>query len=196
MNLSRLPLLILPEWRPLLGQAPTEGDLTWAYPWPAGERLAADLASVADCAGKRIAELGCGRGRTGLTALQLGAGEVIFCDLAEEPLGYVTEALAANHFTERGRTQRHAWGEPVAHAPFDLILGADILYRPAYHPALLRSIAASLAQNGKCLLADPRTELEPELPAQAAAQGLTWQCQRRPGEYTLIELKKNLDPPR
>lgn len=179
---------LLPPWRPLLSPATGDADLTWAYPWPAGERLAADLAAVVDCRGLRIAEFGCGRGRCGLTALLLGAAEVVFCDIADEPLTYVTQALAANGITDRGQTRHHAWGEPAPEGPFDLIIGADILYRPAFHPALLHSIATSLTPDGCCLLSDPRSEWEPELPGQALALGLTWATERRATGYTLATL--------
>lgn len=184
---------ILPPWRPILEPAHGDADLTWAYPWPAGERLAADLASVVDCRGLRIAELGCGRGRTGLTALLLGAAEVLFTDLAPEPLAYVNLALEANRLQSRGRTALHAWGAPLPDGPFDLLIGADILYRPAFHAALLQSIASSLGPLGRCLLADPRTELEPELPALAASCGLLWKPQRRTKQYTLVTVEKNSD---
>jgi predicted nicotinamide N-methyase len=181
-------LPIMPEWRPHLNPASGDGDLTWAYPWPAGERLAADLAEVVDCRGLRIAELGCGRGRSGLTALLLGAANVLFADLEEAPLAYVSRALAVNAVAERGHVARHAWGEPLPGGPFDLLIGADILYRPLFHEALLRSIASSLAPNGHCLLADPRTELETELPEIAATFGLSWHIRRRPLNYTLVTL--------
>ena len=176
---------IMPPWRPHLVPALGDADLTWAYPWPAGERLAADLAEVVDCRGLRIAEMGCGRGRTGLTALLLGATTVLFTDLAAEPLAYVTTALAINQLTDRGQTALHAWGDPLPGGPFDLIIGADILYRPTFHGALLRSVASSLSPDGQCLFSDPRTELEPELPKIAAACGLDWRQERRAHHYTL-----------
>lgn len=175
----------MPPWRPLLEPAIGNADLTWAYPWPAGERLAADLAEVVDCRGLHIAEIGCGRGRTGITALLLGATDVLFADLAPEPLNYVHAALAANYLTDRGQTAIHAWGDPVPDGPYDLLLGADILYRPAFHAALLRSVASSLRPDGRCLLSDPRTELEPELPVIAATYGLEWRQERRSNHYTL-----------
>ena len=183
---------ILPPWRPVLEPARGDADLTWAYPWPAGERLAADLGSVIDCRGLRIAELGCGRGLTGLTALMLGAAEVVFTDIAAEPLVYVVTALRANQMQNRGRTALHAWGEPLPGGLFDVLIGADILYRPTFHGALLRSISSSLAPLGRCLLADPRTELEPELPLLAAACGLHWRPQRRAHHYTLVTVEKIL----
>jgi predicted nicotinamide N-methyase len=181
--------LILPLWRPALDEPTGDVDLTWAYPWPAGERLAADLPELGTWTGMRVAELGCGRGRSGLTLLTLGAASCSFADLAPEPLAYVRAALVANQLELRGSTMLHAWGNPLPGGPFQLIVGADILYRPAFHARLLTSIATSLARNGRCLLADPRSELEPELPDLAASLGLTWQTTRRPGPYTLVSLE-------
>ena len=184
------PTPIMPQWRPVLEPACGDADLTWAYPWPAGERLAADLADVVDCRGMRVAEMGCGRGRTGLTALLLGAAEVLFADIAAEPLAYVSAAMKVNQVQNRGRTAVHAWGDPLPGGPFDLLIGADILYRPTFHAALLRSIASSLAPRGYCLLADPRTDLESELPTLAEECGLRWQPQRRANHYTLVTVDR------
>ena len=181
--------VILPPWCPILDDPTGDLDLTWAYPWPAGERLAADLPQLGIWTATNIAELGCGRGHSGLTVLTLGATSCTFADLAPEPLAYVRAALTANQLQERGRTVIHAWGDPVPGGPFSCIIGADILYRPAFHARLLASIAASLAPGGRCLLADPRSDLEPELPGIAASLGLTWQTDRRPGPYTLISLE-------
>ena len=192
--------LLLPSWNPILAPATGDADLTWAYPWPAGERLAQDLLALQDTIplllGGRIAELGCGRGRSGLTALMHGAGSVRFCDLAPEPLAYVEEALQLNRLSERGSVCRHTWGEAVPDGPYQVILGADILYRPSYQRALLTSIAYSLAPGGCALLADPRTTLEQELPIFAAELGLTWSITRRPGPYTLAILRPGDLPPR
>ena len=181
---------LLPPWRPVLDQPTGDADLTWAYPWPAGERLAADLPALGPWAGVRSAELGCGRGHCGLTLLLLGASSCTFCDGSPEPLGYVQSALALNQLHHRGRTVQHLWGTAVPNGPYDVVLGADILYRPAYHLALLTSIAGALAANGRALLSDPRQELEPELQQYATDLGLQWRQERRPGEYTLVTLTR------
>ena len=185
--------LLLPPWNPALAPATGAADLTWAYSWPAGERLAHDLPALQELfpalRGGRLAELGCGRGRSGMTALVHGAASVCFCDLAPEPLAYVREVLQLNRLSERGSVHRHSWGEAVPDGPYQVILGADILYRPAFQRALLTSIALSLEPGGWALLADPRTTLEPELPDFATEAGLSWTTIRRPGPYTLAVLQ-------
>jgi predicted nicotinamide N-methyase len=188
---------LMPPWHPTLAPATGDADLTWAYPWPAGERLARDLQALRDTIpalhGGRIAELGCGRGRSGMTALVLGAASVRFCDLAPEPLTYVEHALRQNRLDDRGSVAQHAWGDVVPDGPYDVILGADILYRPAFQQALISSIAQSLTPDGWALLADPRTTVEHDLPILAAEHGLTWAASRRPGPYTLILMRPKMN---
>ena len=152
-------------------------DLTGAYAWPAGTRLARDLAGVVPLAGLRVLELGCGSGQCGRRALDLGASEVVFADGSPQVIAGLTGF----------RAMVHQWGEAVSGAPFDVILGGDILYRPECFAALLRSIALALSPQGVALLADPRPVLEAELPLLAHAAGLTWTTTRR-ADYTLATL--------
>ncbi len=159
---------------------PVLDDSTWRYDWPAGGRLLGELAALIDPRGRRVVDLGCGRGRLGAWALAQGAAEVIFADQSANALAEV----AARH--PQGRTLVHRWGEPLP--PADLVLGGDILYRAALFPELIASLASALSQGGLALLADPRQTLEPELPRLAAAHGLDWREERRPAAYTLVRV--------
>lgn len=169
---------------------PGGADLTWAYAWPAGERMAAELAALVDCSGQRVADLGCGRGHLGLMALNQGAAELTFCDGSPRPLAWVAAVLTANHLNDRGHGVLHTWGAPIPHGPYPLILGGDILYRPEHIPALVASIAASLTADGVALLADPRTQPDPTLCAASAAAGLIATHERRAAGYTLTRLRR------
>lgn len=150
-------------------------DLTGVYRWPAGDRLVRELHLVAQLAGRRVLDLGCGPGQCGWRAQELGAAAVVFADGSPAVVASRPEVLL------------HVWGDPVPGAPFDVILGGDILYRPECFAALLRSIALALAPRGVALLSDPRPSLEPELPFLAADAGLTWTASRR-ADYTLVTL--------
>lgn len=161
---------------------------TWAYTWPAGLRLLGDLAELIDLRGLRVCDLGCGRGLLGLAALQLGAASVHFCDASETVLSYVQECLDHNGLSQRSSCHPHRWGTPIPGAPFDLILGGDILYRPECFTELLDSIATGLSQEGQALLADPRQKLEKELSALAIARSLRTTIQRHK-TYTLINFR-------
>ncbi len=181
--------LDLPDFRPHLGEVAAGLDLTWAYDWPAGLRLSHELDRVVDVRDRRVLDLGCGRGRLGLTALVLGAAHVGFADGAMEPLAHVVQVLERNRLAGRGSCHRHRWGDPLPAGPWELILGGDILYRPGEFPALVATLAMSLGE-GEALLADPRRELEPELFGLFTAHGLAWISERRAADYTLLRITR------
>lgn len=174
-----------------LAAAERDGDQrpTWAYEWPAGQRLAAELVELVEVSDRRVVDLGCGRGRLGLTALNAGAARVLFADASPYPLAYLDARLQRMGAALRAATACHRWGAPLPHCPWDLILGGDILYRPECHDDVLDTVAASLALHGRCLLSDPRHTLESDLAAKATARGLAWQQERR-DSYTLVHLSR------
>lgn len=181
--------LVLPahDWSAALAAAAAEGDdrPTWAYAWPAGERIRGELTALVELAGRRVCDLGCGQGRLGLTALLAGAA-VCFADGSSHPLRWLRAVLAANDLD--ADCVEHQWGDLLPGGPYDLVLGGDILYRPECFADLLATIAASLVPDGCALLADPRSRLEPELPELAATAGLRWASERRDAGYTLVRL--------
>jgi predicted nicotinamide N-methyase len=166
---------------------PDARDPTWRYPWPAGQRMAADLTTLRDWSGGRVLELGCGQGLVGRAALAAGAAQVTFTDISDEPLEHLRSLLADE---PRARFLHHAWGDPVPAGPYDVVVGGDILYRPAFFPQLVRSIAAALDVGGTALLGDPRTELEQDLEERLRQAGFSTSTQRRPGPYTLLTAQR------
>jgi predicted nicotinamide N-methyase len=160
-------------------------DATGAYEWPAGARFARELATLADCRGRAVCDLGCGRGALGRIALVSGARSVAFLDGAADVVATLRAELGGD---PRASFHLHRWGEAAPGAPYDLILGGDILYRPDCFAALLDSIAGGLAHDGLCLLSDPRTALEPELPSLARERGLSWIASRR-SDVTVVQLR-------
>jgi predicted nicotinamide N-methyase len=152
-------------------------DGTWRYQWPAGSRFLTEIADIVTVEGRRVIDLGCGQGRLGRWALEHGAAEVVFADLA-------VEALADIPSHDKARLKEHRWGESLPIC--DVLLGGDILYRPACFTELLSSVRSSLVVGSVAWLVDPRSRLEDELPRIAADLGLSWLPERRPGGYTLI----------
>lgn len=123
----------------------------WAELWPSGLALARHVAGL-DLAGRKVLELGCGLGLPSLAAALRGA-DVLATDWAEDAI----ELLRRN--AERNgallRVARVRWSEPEAllrAAPWDLVLGADLLYeaRNADHLAELLP-----RLGGEMLLAEP-----------------------------------------
>lgn len=179
----------LPERDADLALAGDNEDITGVYAWRVGSGLSAQLAELAEVGDRSVLDIGCGRGALGLSALALGARHVTFADASPVLVDWLARVVALNDLGGRASVVRHAWGLPVPGAPADLVLGGDVLYRPAYQDALLASIASALADDGVALLSDPRERLEPELPDLATAHGLAWTSERR-ADCTLIRVRR------
>jgi len=131
----------------------------WAELWPSGLALARHLASR-ELHGLRVVELGCGLGLPALTAALRGA-DVLATDWAEDAI----ELLRRN--AERNgvllRVARMRWSEPeplLRAAPWDLVLGADLLYE-ARNAEQLAELLPRLG--GEALLAEPGRPYAKEL---------------------------------
>lgn len=188
-------------WPPHLGWvvAPAEGprrelasdaeDVTCFYQWPAGAVLGT-LPLVHDaCSGRRVADLGCGRGALGLGACAAGATRVLFADASAVAIDFVTRTLAVNRLSDRASASVHRWGEPLPDGPWEVILGGDILYRPECFADLLDTIATSLSADGLALLSDPRVRLEEQLSTLAAERALSWEAARI-AHVTVVSIRR------
>jgi predicted nicotinamide N-methyase len=121
----------------------------WAELWPSAIALGRVVAGL-DVAGLRVLELGCGLGLPSVVAALSGA-EVLATDWSDEALGVA--ALNSERNGATIETARLAWADPApAGAPWDLIVGADLLYERRNVDQLL----ALLPRLGRdVLLADP-----------------------------------------
>jgi predicted nicotinamide N-methyase len=123
----------------------------WAELWPSGVALAGHVATL-DLRGLRVLELGCGLGLPSLAAA-LGGADVLATDWA----GDAVELLRANA-RRNGialRVERVRWDEPerlLREAPWQLVLGADLLYEHR-NAQQLRALLPRLG--GEMLLAEP-----------------------------------------
>lgn len=131
------------EWAPI---APY-----WSVLWRSGVALARELDGVA-LRGLRVVELGCGLALPSIAAARAGA-VVLATDECAEALTLVARNAELNGV--RVETAAIDWAEPdelVGHAPFDVVLAADVLYeRPSV--ALLLSLLPRLAP--QAWVADP-----------------------------------------
>ena len=105
-----------------------------------------------DLRGLRVLELGCGLGLPALAAGLRGA-DVLATDWAEEAIELLRQNAERNHVFLR--VARVRWSEPepfLRAAPWDLVLGADLLYE-ARNADQLAGLLPSLG--GEVLLAEP-----------------------------------------
>ena len=122
--------------------------------WPAAIALAHELASRSgDLAGKRVLELGSGTGLPGIVAATYGA-RVVQSDRHDAALALGRSNAERNgaHAIEHRLADWTAWTDMQR---YDLILGADVLYAPRFHPSLRAIFDANLASAGRLLLTDP-----------------------------------------
>ncbi|HLY86584.1 MAG TPA: methyltransferase domain-containing protein [Gaiellaceae bacterium] len=99
----------------------------WAELWPSGLALARHVATR-ELGGLRVLELGCGLGLPSLAAAARGA-EVLATDWAEDAVELLRQNAARNGVLVRVTQVRWSEPEPLLRAaPWDLVLGADLLY--------------------------------------------------------------------
>lgn len=109
----------------------------WAELWPSGVELARAVARR-ELDGLRVLELGCGLGLPSLAAAARGA-RVLATDWAEDALALLRDNSVRNALEVKTALVRWSDAAPlVAAAPWDLVLGADLLYEPRNVDALLR----------------------------------------------------------
>jgi len=123
----------------------------WSILWRSGVALAGELSSES-LEDKRVIELGCGLAVPSLAAARAGA-VVMATDARPEALELVRRNSQANGL--RIETAVLDWAEPdelISSTPFDLAIGADILYERQSVAALL-SLLPRLAP--EALIADP-----------------------------------------
>jgi predicted nicotinamide N-methyase len=126
----------------------------WAELWPSGVALARRVAARA-LRGARVLELGCGLGLPSLAAA-LAGGRVLATDWSPQAIELLRDNAELNGAALE--TAIVDWKQPAAiveRAPWDLVLGADLLYERRNVEPLLVLLPALLGERGELWLADP-----------------------------------------
>jgi predicted nicotinamide N-methyase len=123
----------------------------WAELWPSGLALARVVADM-DLDGVHVLELGAGLGLPALTAAVRRA-DVLATDWAEDAVSLLRDNAARNGIALR--VERVRWDDPellLREAPWDLVLGADLLYEQRNADQLLDLLPRL---GGEVLLSEP-----------------------------------------
>ena len=135
----------------------------WAELWPSGLALAKRIAGRA-LHGARTLELGCGLALPSMAAA-LAGGRVLATDWSPQAIELVRDNAARNEIELAA--ERVAWAEPdaiVDQAPWDIVLGADLLYEHRNAAALLPLLPRLAGPTTEIWIADPgRPPLRPFL---------------------------------
>jgi predicted nicotinamide N-methyase len=123
--------------------------------------------------GLRVLELGCGLGLPSLAAA-LGGAEVLATDWADDAVALLHRNAERNGLSLRAERVRWDAPEPLERgAPWDLVLGADLLYEARN----AEELTALLPRLGRAvLLADPGRPFAPGFLARAAER---WRIETR-----------------
>ena len=155
----------------------------WAELWPSGVALARRVAARA-LRGARVLELGCGLGLPSLAAA-LAGGRVLATDWSPAAIALLRENAARND--AELELEIVDWQHPaplLERAPWDLVLGADLLYERRNVAPLLDLLPRLLGKRGELWLADPG-----RAPAEDFLAGCERLAEEEDGRVTVYRLR-------
>jgi predicted nicotinamide N-methyase len=126
----------------------------WAELWPSALALARAVAARA-LHGARVVELGCGLALPSIVAAQDG-GRVLATDWAPDAIAFAQRN--ARHNGVELDTAVESWTAPrrvAEQAPWDLVLGSDLLYEARNVEPLLALLPRLVDHRGEVWIADP-----------------------------------------
>jgi predicted nicotinamide N-methyase len=154
----------------------------WAELWPSGLALARRIA-VRALHGARTLELGCGLALPSLAAA-LAGGRALATDWSPQAIELARSNAARNGIAIEA--ERADWAAPdalVERAPWDLVLGADLLYERR-NVAPLLDLVPRLLDKGELWLADPG-----RAPAEEFLAGFERLAEDADGRVTVYRLR-------
>lgn len=142
----------------------------WADVWPSSTALATIVMGL-DGTGLRALELGCGLGLVTIAALRAGF-DVVATDYYDDAMRFARRNALGNAL-RAPQTRLVDWRHfPADLGTFDLVLASDVLYEQEYAALVAAAIAATLAPQGRALVADPGRVAVPAFLEACAARGL------------------------
>ena len=156
----------------------------WAELWPSSLALARAV-GARSLRGARTLELGCGLGLVSIAAAQAG-GRVLATDWSEDAIAFTQDNARRNGITVE--TARVDWSEPdaiIAKAPWQLVLGSDVLYERRNVDQMLELLPKLVDRTGEVWIADPGRQTSMAFLDRAAED---WT--RRTTEHDRIEIHR------
>jgi len=147
----------------------------WAELWTSSLALAAYCLEQPALNGRRVLDLGCGLGLTGIAAARSGA-RVIFADYEPDAIHFArwnarTNLDDASYATAGFRVTD--WRSPGLLGTYDIVLGADIIYERRNFMPLLACLRATIGHGGEAWLAEPDRVLGSDFFSRVREQGWT-----------------------
>lgn len=140
--------------------------------WPSAEALVARVLAGPSLAGQHALDFGCGLGPCGFAAARRGA-RVTFFDWEPRALEIVAlSARAQGRPPETFELVVGDWRTPPPFGPFDLVLGADLLYEQRNAPAVAAFLAGHLKPGAEAWISDPGRLHARPFPSLAESAGL------------------------
>lgn len=144
----------------------------FAMVWASADSLVARVLAGPRLDGLHILDLGCGLGACGFAAASQGA-RVTFFDWEPRALEIVQASAARQPVPPADFAFVVGdWRTPPPMGPFDLILGADVLYEQRNAPAVAAFLACHLKPGAEAWIGDPGRPQAGPFPALAEAHGL------------------------
>jgi predicted nicotinamide N-methyase len=202
-QLTLLKVKDLERWvdREALLRDEAEEPPYWAHLWTGALTLARYVAQKVECQGRKVLDLGCGLGLTGIVAALKG-GQVTFADREAEALAFAAVNAQLNR-CPLFSTQQLDFSQNNRQGTFPLILGAEIVYDPGAFPALTAFLARHLAPGGVAYLADARRTDTRAFFRQLSLHGLSYTSEEitereddLPLRVSIVQLHKGDNPPR
>ena len=126
----------------------------WAYLWPASTTMARLILEHPWTVGTRTLEIGSGVGLVGIAGLAAGL-DLTFSDYDATSVESALRNARVNGF-DQARGWHFDWRDLTKDvAPFELIIGCEVVYEAGNHPLVLNVLDRYLARDGVCWIGDP-----------------------------------------
>jgi predicted nicotinamide N-methyase len=156
----------------------------WAELWPSSLALARAI-GARSLRGARTLELGCGLGLVSIAAAQAG-GRVLATDWSADAIEFTRDNAERNDVQlETAQVDWSAPGPLVERAPWQLVLGSDVLYERRNVDQMLDLLPQLVDRSGEVWIADPGRQTSVEFLDRAAEDWV-----RRTTEHNRIEVHR------